>query len=110
MKQQLFIWYISLFLLGGCYTNKQASKFVTSAISLGISKQDFLAKYGLPFSQEMNYNDNGQKEEKLLYKEELYKGSWYIVTTSFTFQNSKLIKQEIVKEERKFKDCDCEKK
>lgn len=110
MKRHLFIWYISLFLLGGCYTNKQASKFATSAIDLGISKQDFLAKYGLPFSQEMNYNDNGQKEEKFLYKEELYKGSWYIVTTSFTFQNSKLVKQEIVKEERKFKDCDCEKK
>ena len=110
MKRQLFIWYISLFLLGGCYTNKQASKFVTPAISLSISKQDFLAKYGPPFSQEMNYNDNRQKEEKLLYKEELYKGSWYIVTTSFTFQNSKLVKQEIVKEERKFKDCDCEKK
>ena len=47
-------------------------------------------------------------EEKLFYKEELHLGVWYIVTTIFTFQDSKLVKQEI-KEDRMFEQCSCEK-
>ena len=48
-------------------------------------------------------------EEKLFYKEELNKGTWYIITTAFTFIDDKLIKQEVVKEERTFQKCDCNK-
>ena len=46
---------------------------------------------------------------KLFYKEELNKGTWYIITTAFTFIDDKLIKQEVVKEERTFQKCDCNK-
>ena len=47
-------------------------------------------------------------EEQLYYKEELYLGMWYIVTSIFTFQDSKLVKQEI-KEEKMFERCNCKK-
>ncbi|MEQ2674579.1 hypothetical protein AAAU73_18120, partial [Phocaeicola vulgatus] len=55
-----------------------------------------------------NTQDN-QEKEKLFYKEELNKGTWYIITTAFTFIDDKLIKQEVVKEERTFQKCDCNK-
>ena len=50
-----------------------------------------------------------KRKKKLFYKEELNKGTWYIITTAFTFIDDKLIKQEVVKEERTFQKCDCNK-
>lgn len=55
------------------------------------------------------YTDDNRQEEKFFYKEELYKGTWFIVTTAFTFVDGKLVKQETVKEERLFLENDCKK-
>lgn len=94
--------------LCSCYTKKQISRFSTDRIELGFNKEDFINKFGKPFSQSISYNGENNTEEKLYYKEELNLGVWYIVTSIFTFQDSKLVKQEI-KEERMFGECDCKK-
>jgi hypothetical protein len=93
--------------LSGCHTVKHVSKFSDKPVELGIKKQAFIAKYGKPYNQETSYNDRRELKEILLYKEELYLTSWYIITTAFSFENSKLVKQEVIKEERKFQNCEC---
>lgn len=95
--------------LTSCYTVNQISKFSTENIELGIDKNIFVKIYGKPFNKEVSYTQDKQKIEKLFYKEELHKGTWYIVTTAFTFIDDKLIKQEIIKEERTHQKCDCKK-
>ena len=73
------------------------------------AKNLFIKRYGKPFNKEISYTQDNQEKEKLFYKEELNKGTWYIITTAFTFIDDKLIKQEVVKEERTFQKCDCNK-
>lgn len=95
-------------LLCGCGTVQKASKFTEQDIELGMTKNDFLNKCGRPFSQERNFTSLNEQEEKLYYKEQIYKEQWYVVTTVFTFRDSKLISQEIVKEEPMFPvTCTC---
>ena len=73
---------------------------------MGITPQEFIDKYGKPYNQEISCSDN-ITTKKLLYKEGLYVNGWYIITTAFYFENDKLVKQEVVKEERKFQNCNC---
>lgn len=94
--------------LCSCYTKKQISRFSASRVEIGLNKEDFITKFGKPFSQEISYNSENKLEERLYYKEDLNSGTWFIVTTIFTFQDSKLIKQE-VKEDRMFQQCSCKK-
>ena len=84
-----------------CYTSSRISKFSSENIKLGIDKNLFIKRFGKPFNKEISYTQD--------YKEELNKGTWYIITTAFTFIDDKLIKQEVVKEERTFQKCDCNK-
>ena len=86
-----------------CYTSSSEN------IKLGIDKNLFIKRFGKPFNKEISYTQDNQEKEKLFYKEELNKGTWYIITTAFTFIDDKLIKQEVVKEERTFQKCDCNK-
>ena len=107
IKKILFLFLCS------CYTKKQISRFTTSKVELGITKSDFLTKFGQPFSQTQSFTLENELEEKLYYKEKfnlsaLYKEAGFIVTTIFTFQNSKLVKQEI-KEDKMFEQCNCQK-
>ena len=99
---------LSITSLCSCYTKKQISRFSASKVELGFNKEDLIDKFGEPFSQAVSYNSENKLEEKLFYKEELHLGVWYIVTTIFTFQDSKLVKQER-KEDRMFEQCSCEK-
>lgn len=108
MKNILFLLVCSA-LLYGCGVTRQTSKFSVDTIELGITKKDFLDKWGKPFSQDRLLTSSNDLEEKLYYNEKMYIGDWYIVTTAFTFRNSKLIKQEIVKEEKLFSTaCECQ--
>lgn len=77
------------------------------------TKSDFLTKFGQPFSQTQSFTHENELEGKLYYKEifnlsALYKEAGFIVTTIFTFQNSRLVKQEI-KEDKMFEQCNCQK-
>lgn len=107
------ILFLCITALCSCHTKKQISRFTTSKVELGISKSNFLATFGQPFSQTQSFTHGNELEEKLYYKEKfnlspLYKETGFIVTTIFTFQDSKLIKQEI-KEDKMFEQCDCQK-
>lgn len=95
--------------LTSCYTSSRISKFSAENIELGMDKNIFIKKYGQPFNKEILQTKDYQEKEILFYKEELNKGTWYIVTTAFTFIDNKLIKQEVVKEERTFQECNCDK-
>lgn len=91
------------------YTSGSVSRFVSEDIELGMDKNVFIKRCGKPFNKELSYTQDNQVQEKLFYKEELYKESWFIVTTSFTFIDNKLVKQKIVKVERSYRECDCDK-
>ena len=90
----------STLLLSACYTSNKVSKFTSANIELGMSQSDFVAKFGNPFNKELSYTQDNHKREKLFYKEEIFRGYWQLVTTAFTFVDSKLTNQEIVKEDR----------
>lgn len=106
--KKILILFLCITALCSCYTKKQISRFSASKAELGFNKQDFINKFGEPFSKAVSYNSESKLEEQLFYKEELHLGTWYIVTTIFTFQDSKLVKQDI-KEDRMFKQCNCQK-
>ena len=111
--KEILVLFLCIISLCSCYTKKQISRFTTGKVELGISKSNFLAKFGQPFSQTQSFTHRNELEEKLYYKEKfnlsaLYKETGFIVTTIFTFQDSKLVKQEIT-EDRMFKQCSCEK-
>ena len=75
-----------------------------------MDKKNFIKEFGKPYSRNISKNIKGETQEILFYKEELNKGTWYLVTTSFTFINSKLVEQTLVKEERLFNNnCNCNK-
>lgn len=102
-KLGALIVFLSLSLLfSGCYMSKTMSEFVKTNVELGITKDDFIKKFGEPYSINKGTNEKGDYQEVLFYKEQLYREDWYIVTTSFVFVNGKLEKQEVVKEERMF--------
>lgn len=98
---------LCLCFLSSCYTSQLASKFSDTQIKLGMRQDEFVQKFGKPFNKEMSYTHDKRKKETLFYKEDLYRGSWYIVTTAFTFVNSELVSQEIVREERLFNHEEC---
>lgn len=104
----IYIFWLSLFLLFGCSTFRHISKFSNNKIELGITQQEFVSRYGKPYTQEITCTDN-VIIKKLLYKESLYIGSWYVITTAFIFENERLVKQEVIKEVRQFQDCNCRK-
>ncbi|MEG1948860.1 MAG: hypothetical protein RR137_00635 [Odoribacter sp.] len=105
--KKICIFCILLSLLCSCSTFRHISKFSNSKIELGVTQQEFVSRYGKPYNQEVSYSDN-ITTKKLLYKEGLYVKDWYIITTAFYFENDKLVKQEVVKEERRFQNCNCE--
>lgn len=109
--KKILILFLCITALCSCYTKKQISRFTTSKVELGITKNDFLTKFGQPFSKTQSLTHENELEEKLYYKEKfnlsaLYKETGFIVTTIFTFQDSKLVKQEI-KEDKMFEQCNC---
>ena len=102
MKKLCVLLLFMSLLFSGCYMSNTVSDFVKTDIELGITKDDFIKKFGEPYSINKEVNKAGDYQEVLFYKEELYREAWYIVTTSFVFVNGKLEKQEVVNEERMF--------
>jgi len=102
MKFKILVPLLCLCFLSNCYTSQLVSKFSDTQVELGMSQNEFIQKFGKPFNKEMAYTYDKHKRETLFYKEDLYRGSWFIVTTAFTFVDSKLVSQEIVREERQF--------
>lgn len=76
--------------------------FSKTGVEIGMDKENFIREFGKPYSASVRKKENGDSLETLFYKEEINKGVWYIVTTSFVFINNKLVEQKFVKEERMF--------
>lgn len=94
-------------LLSGCFAQNRVSKFASSSIELGMTRKAFVAKFGAPFLQEKRYIRENQPVEVLLYKEALYRGGWYNVTTEFVFVKDTLIQQTVRSMEQMYKEgCD----
>lgn len=60
---------------------------------LGIHKDSFIKRFGLPTSKDLSYDKDNNTIEALLYKEELEKKKT-VVITKFTFKNGELIEQK----------------
>ena len=85
MKFKILVPLLCLCFLSSCYTSQLVSKFSDTQVELGMSQNEFIQKFGKPFNKEMAYTYDKHKRETLFYKEDLYRGSWFIVTTAFTF-------------------------
>lgn len=64
-------------LAGSCVTGRHTSHFSTNAIALGMDEELFTKKYGLPLSMDRT----AEGYDNLYYKESIYQGKWYIITT-----------------------------
>lgn len=93
-------------MLGGCSVVNNSSKFAATEVELGMSRDEFVGRFGQPYNKEMSYTRSGEKEEVLYYKEDVYLSCWYTVTAAFVFVDSRLVEQRIVDEERIFNDTD----
>lgn len=89
-------------------SSKYSSRFANAPIELGMSKDTFIKNFGKPFTADKSM-ENGKILDTLYYNEMLYAGMWYNVTTAFIFEDNKLIKQTVEKEERSYNSCSCDK-
>lgn len=110
LKDKIYLFLVLLFLLSSCSTTKTKSIFVDNNIKRGLNINEFISLYEKPYKKSFYLDEDNNLHETLYYKEEVYKGQWYIVTTVFQFKNSILISQEQLDEERKYLDnCKCNK-
>ena len=103
MKVRLFLMAAVLVLFTACGTLKSGSRFSTEKVELGISEDEFVKRYGKPLAREAQSIENNRRVDKLLYIEAVFRDQWVSVTTEFTFIDSKLVKQEVVKTELMYK-------
>ncbi len=101
MRLKLIVLLICSILQVGCASllGVQNSKFTSEKIEIGMSKKDFLALVGEPYAKEMTMDMHNRPLERLLYQESLYDREWYTLTTAFTFQDGKLVSQEVINKE-----------
>ncbi len=78
MKTKLYIVIVTLFVLQGCGVfYKEYSSFTPETIQLGMTKEDFIAKFGRPYKQNFFYDDAGDYCEVFFYKETVLVGVSY---------------------------------
>ena len=69
---------VSTVLLSSCSQFIPVSRFAKGQELLGISKELFLAQYGMPYSQDAYYTPDSVMEERLFYIERLCNGDWHL--------------------------------
>ena len=85
---KLFLFIALLFI---CSCGARKSMFSDNSIQKGISKTDFIGKYGKPFSSSLE--ENGM--EILEYKEVVDVREYtYVLSSKFYFKNSELVKMK----------------
>ena len=95
MEKKIIILFISLFIIISSISAQEentSSKFVNFE-ELGIQKELFIKQFGRPISKDLQYDEDENTIETLIYKEELEKGKT-IVLTKFTFKNRILVEQK----------------
>ena len=84
-------------------TQKTRSLFRKQKVEMLISEDYFVNSYRKPLAREAQSIENDRRVDKLLYIEAVFRDQWVSVTTEFTFIDSKLVKQEVVKTELMYK-------
>lgn len=94
MKRFIFIIISLFFVFSGIMAQKatEYSQFVDFE-ELGIQKAQFIDKFGKPTCKNMSYDNDQNKIEVFLYKEDVGKDKTTIITR-LTFKNDKLIEQK----------------
>ena len=64
-----------------------------------MSKSDFLRLNDAPYTKEKMTDRYNLQVERLLYRENLLDINWYTLTIAFTFQDGKLVGQEVLGKE-----------
>ncbi len=80
------------------------SKFTSENVKLGMSKEEFILKFGKPFKESFMIDGNKVRHDVLYYKEAM--GYQYVLNTIFRFENDILVSQEQGNEEKLYKTCD----
>lgn len=100
MKTRIVLLVASLVFLGSCATMycKKGTDFSPKNVQLGMSKEDFIEKFGEPYRQNFYYNDANTYCEELFYKENILTGNMlygeYIELLSvFLFEEERLVSQ-----------------
>lgn len=98
MKLKITILLAFCILLVSCASllGVQSSKYISEKIEIGMSKNEFQKLFGEPYAKEMITDRYNRPVERLLYQESLYDQEWYTLVTAFTFQDGKLVSQEVV--------------
>lgn len=66
---------------------------------MGMSKSDFLRPNDASYTKEKMIDRQNHQVERLLYQENLLDINWYTLTIAFTFQDGKLVVQEVLGKE-----------
>jgi hypothetical protein len=87
------------------------SMFVISdKVKPGMSKAELISIFGKPYKSSFFYDKDKILHEDLYYKEQLYIKGWYMINTTFHFEDSKLISEEQGNEESMYNTgCNCKK-
>lgn len=92
MKQKItFISIILLAFFASC--GSLSSKFTRGGIALGMSIEDFTAKFGKPLTQSIFMNEDGAHCEELVYSEDIFHNEQRRINSRFLFVNGKLVSQ-----------------
>ena len=107
MKNKYVCLFVCSLLLCGCSVFRMSTRFTDDKVLPGMNRQEFVAKFGQPFNRSFFIDEYDVLHETLFYKEEIHSGAWFVVTTAFVFEDSRLIAQDVVREERTFTEKDC---
>ena len=84
------------------------SQFNANLESIGMSKTNFILKYGEPYKMSFYYDKNNTLYEELYYKEQIFNTVYFTINTVVVFKDSLLISQGQKDEKRLYSTCNCE--
>lgn len=92
MKQKItFISIICLAFFASCTPGR--SLFTGGTVTLGMSIEEFTAKFGKPLTQSIFVNENGAHCEELVYSEDIFHNEQMRINSRFLFVDGKLVSQ-----------------
>lgn len=80
-------------MLCSCATTLKSSRFTSTDLQPGTSKETVLARFGKPFKESFS-NTGGILYEDLYYKEIIHKSMWFEVNSILHFKEGKLVSLE----------------
>lgn len=82
---------ICLLFITSCVAKR--SQFTTATSTLGMTTEEFVAKFGQPLTRSVFINDAGERCEELVYSEEIFDNELMRIRSLFLFVDGKLVSQ-----------------